>query len=70
MTLGTIAAFGGKRRSDPDGYKTPGDTAELTRDRSLSTVQSNGDYVYASPAEIKRAPSVYFAAETPPEFLA
>lgn len=62
---GTIAAFGG-RRTVPDGTK-PGETAELTKDRTL-TVQSNGDYVYTSPAEIKRAPSIYFAAETPPDF--
>ena len=62
---GTIAAFGG-RRTDPDGTQ-PGDTAELTKDRTL-TVQANGDYVYTSPAEIKRAPSIYFAAETPPDF--
>jgi alpha-glucoside transport system permease protein len=62
---GTIAAFGGKR-TDPTG-STPGETAELTKDRAL-TVQANGDYVYTSPAEIKRAPSIYFAAETPPEF--
>jgi len=62
---GTVAAFGGKR-SEPDGTE-PGETAELTRDRTL-TVQANGDYVYTSPAEITRAPSVYFAAETPPDF--
>jgi alpha-glucoside transport system permease protein len=62
---GTIAAFGG-RRADPTG-SAPGDTAALTRDRTLM-VQVNGDYVYMSPKEIKRAPSVYFASETPPEF--
>jgi len=62
---GTIAAFGGKR-TDPTGA-APGDTAELTRDRTLM-VEANGDYVYTSPNEIKRAPSIYFAAETPPDF--
>ncbi len=62
---GSIAAFGGARTS-PDGTQ-PGDTAELTRDRTL-TVQANGDYVYTSPAEITRAPSIYFASETPPDF--
>ena len=62
---GTVAAFGG-RRSDPTG-SAPGETASLTKDRTLS-VAANGDYTYTSPAEIKRAPSIYFAAETPPEF--
>lgn len=62
---GTVAAFGGKR-SDPTSG-APGETLELTRDRTL-TVAENGDYIYTSPAEIKRAPSVYFAAETPPDF--
>lgn len=61
----TIAGFGG-RRTDPTGTR-PGDTAELTRDRTL-TVQANGDYTYTSPAEIKRAPSIYFSAATPPDF--
>ena len=62
---GSVAAFGG-RRADPTG-SAPGETAALSRDRTL-TVQENGDYRYTSPAEIKRAPSIYFAAETPPEF--
>ena len=62
---GTLAAFGGKR-TDPAGG-TLGETLALTRDRTL-TVQANGDYVYTSPAEIKRAPSIYFAAKTPPDF--
>jgi alpha-glucoside transport system permease protein len=62
---GTVSAFGG-RRSDPTG-SAPGEVAELTKDRTLS-VAANGDYTYTSPAEIKRAPSIYFAAETPPEF--
>ncbi len=61
----SIAAFGG-RRTDPTG-SAPGETAELTRDRTL-TVQENGNYIYTSPAEIKRDPSIYFAAETPPDF--
>ena len=62
---GEISAFGG-RRTDPTG-SAPGETAELTRDRTL-TVMANGDYVYTSPKEIKRAPSIYFAAQTPPDF--
>lgn len=62
---GTVAAFGG-RRANPTG-SAAGETAELTKDRTL-TVQENGDYRYTSPEEIKRAPSIYFAAETSPEF--
>ena len=62
---GSVAAFGG-RRADPTG-SAAGETAELTKERTL-TVQENGDYRYTSPEEIKRAPSIYFAAETPPEF--
>ncbi|MEM7547505.1 MAG: carbohydrate ABC transporter permease [Pseudomonadota bacterium] len=62
---GEIAAFGG-RRTDPTGT-APGETAELTRERTL-TITANGDYIYTSPQEIRRAPSLYFAAETPPEF--
>lgn len=62
---GTVAAFGGKR-TDPNSSK-PGETAELTKDRTLM-VQENGDYLYTSPAEIKRAPSIYYAAATAPEF--
>ena len=63
--IGKIAGFGGKR-TDPTGT-APGETAQLTKDRTL-TVQPNGDYTYTSPAEIKRAPSIYFAAQTPPDF--
>ena len=62
---GTVAKFGG-RRAAPDAF-TPGEVAELTRDRTL-IVQENGDFIYTSPAEIKRAPSIYFAAAQPPEF--
>lgn len=62
---GTVNAFGG-RRSAPDDT-APGETADLSRDRTL-TMQANGDYVYTSPDEITRAPSLYYAAETPPEF--
>ncbi len=62
---GSVSSFGGKR-TDPNGSQ-PGETAQLTKDRTL-TVQENGDYLYTSPAEIKRAPSIYYAAATPPEF--
>ncbi|MFQ6552328.1 carbohydrate ABC transporter permease [Aestuariibius insulae] len=63
--LDTIAGFGGTSR-DPQGTE-PGETAELSRDRTL-TVQENGDYRYSSPEEIDREPSIYFAAQTPPDF--
>ncbi len=63
--LDTIAGFGGTSR-DPQGTE-PGETAELSRDRTL-TVQENGDYRYTSPEEIDREPSIYFAAQTPPDF--
>jgi len=62
---GSITAFGG-RRTTPTSH-APGETAELTKDRTLS-VNANGDYTYTSPAEIRRAPSLYFSAETPPSF--
>ena len=62
---GTVSKFGGTR-AKPDAF-APGELAELTRDRTL-IVEANGDYVYTSPAEIKRAPSVYFAAAQPPDF--
>ena len=62
---GEIVAFGGKR-SAPTAFQ-PGQLGELTKDRTL-TVQANGDFVYTSPKAIKRAPSVYFASATPPDF--
>ncbi|MEM7470182.1 MAG: carbohydrate ABC transporter permease [Pseudomonadota bacterium] len=62
---GTVDKFGG-RRAAPDAF-SPGDLGELTRDRTL-TVAANGDYIYSSPAEITRAPSIYFASATPPDF--
>jgi len=62
---GSITAFGG-RRTNPTG-SAPGEIAKLTKDRTLK-IESNGDYVYTSPAEIKRAPSLYFASATPPDF--
>ncbi|MCY4336464.1 MAG: carbohydrate ABC transporter permease [Litoreibacter sp.] len=62
---GEVQRFGG-RRAAPDAFE-PGVLGELTRDRTLM-VQANGDYIYTSPAEIKRAPSIYFASATPPEF--
>ncbi len=62
---GEVTAFGGKR-TDPTGAQ-PGETATLARDRTL-VVRANGDYVYTSPAEIKRPPSIYFASALPPDF--
>ncbi|MGC3936878.1 carbohydrate ABC transporter permease [Roseobacter sp. EG26] len=62
---GEVIRFGGAR-SNPTA-SAAGETAELTRDRSL-TVQTNGDFVYRSPKEIKRDPSVYYSTATPPEF--
>jgi alpha-glucoside transport system permease protein len=62
---GTLSKFGGAR-ANPTAF-TAGETAELTRDRTL-TVQADGAFVYTSPAEIKRDPSIYFASETPPSF--
>lgn len=62
---GQVTRFGGLR-SAPTEYAA-GETGDLRRDRAL-VVQSNGDYVYSSPAEISRDPSIYFAAETPPDF--
>lgn len=50
---------------DEDGNKIIAETAQI--DRSL-TVMGNGDFSYASAKDIKRAPSVYIMAETPPEF--
>ncbi|WP_298971042.1 carbohydrate ABC transporter permease [uncultured Roseobacter sp.] len=60
-----IIRFGGAR-SNPT-IAAAGETAELTRDRSL-TVQENGDFTYFSPNEIKRDPSVYYSTATPPDF--
>jgi alpha-glucoside transport system permease protein len=62
---GTVSRFGGKRAA-PTEFKA-GETAQLTKDRTL-TVQSDGSYVYTSPAEIKRDPSIYYAASSPPDF--
>ena len=62
---GTVTKFGG-RRTAPTEFAI-GETGTLTRDRTL-LVEADGSYVYTSPAEIKRAPSIYFASETPPDF--
>ncbi|MDW4498830.1 carbohydrate ABC transporter permease [Sulfitobacter sp. D35] len=62
---GTVVNFGGTR-SAPTAM-APGETAELSRDRSL-TVQADGSFVYTSPEEIDRDPSIYFSSATPPEF--
>ncbi|SFR50596.1 carbohydrate ABC transporter permease [Litoreibacter janthinus] len=62
---GAVARFGGTRAA-PTEFKA-GDTAQLTKDRTL-TVQSDGNYVYTSPADIKRDPSVYYSASSPPDF--
>ncbi|AXI44759.1 ABC transporter permease [Sulfitobacter sp. SK012] len=60
-----VIRFGGSR-SAPTDYAA-GETAALTRDRAL-TVQVNGDFVYTSPAEITRNPTVYFSLASPPDF--
>ena len=62
---GEVVRFGG-RRADPTAFAA-GETATLTRDRTL-TVQADGAYVYTSPAEIKRDPSIYFSSKSPPDF--
>lgn len=62
---GEVVRFGG-RRAAPDAF-APGALAELTKGRSLR-VEADGSYVYSSPAEIKRAPSVYFASAQAPDF--
>ncbi len=60
-----VARFGGSR-NNPTAFAV-GETGALSRDRTL-TVAENGDYRFTSPAEITRNPSIYFAAETPPDF--
>ncbi len=62
---GRITAFGGTRAA-PTGF-TAGETAELPRDRTL-VVNPDGSFVFTSPEEFDRDPSLYFAANTPPEF--
>ena len=62
---GEISRFGGTRAKPTAA--APGETLGLTRDRTLR-LEANGDFVYTSPAEIKRDPSIYFASETPPDF--
>ncbi|GFE64248.1 carbohydrate ABC transporter permease [Litoreibacter roseus] len=62
---GEVLRFGGAR-SNPTASGA-GERAELTRDRTLQ-LEANGDYVYTSPAEITRDPSIYFSTATPPEF--
>ena len=62
---GTVVRFGGKR-SAPTEFAA-GETAELTKGRNL-TVYADGRYDYRSPADIKRDPSIYFSAASPPDF--
>lgn len=62
---GSILRFGGTR-SNPTAFAA-GETAELTRDRILN-VQENGDFIYTSPQEIRRDPSIYYSLATPPDF--
>ncbi|PTX56090.1 maltose ABC transporter membrane protein /trehalose ABC transporter membrane protein /sucrose ABC transporter membrane protein [Litoreibacter ponti] len=62
---GTVVRFGG-RRAAPTEFAA-GETADLRRDRTL-LVEADGSFVYSSPAEIKREPSIYFSAESPPDF--
>jgi alpha-glucoside transport system permease protein len=60
-----VIRFGGSR-AEPTEF-TPGNTAELTRDRTL-TVQTDGSFIYTSPEEITRDPTVYFSVASPPDF--
>jgi alpha-glucoside transport system permease protein len=62
---GTVSRFGGTRTA-PTEFAA-GDTAQLTRDRTL-LVQADGAYIYTSPEEITRDPSIYFASEAAPDF--
>jgi len=62
---GEVIRFGGSRNNPT--ANAAGETAELSKDRTL-TVQQNGDFVYTSPAEIKRDPSIYYSTKTPPKF--
>jgi alpha-glucoside transport system permease protein len=62
---GTVSRFGGKR-SAPTEFAA-GETAKLTKGRTL-TVGADGSYSYTSPSEIKRDPSIYFSAASPPDF--
>jgi len=62
----SVSQFGGSSRA-PTEYAV-GETAELSRDRTL-TVQADGSYVFTSPEEFRRSgPRLYFAAKTPPDF--
>lgn len=62
---GVVERFGGIR-SAPTAF-APGETGDLRRDRTLS-VQADGAFVYTSPKEITRDPSIYYASKTPPDF--
>ncbi|WP_308915093.1 carbohydrate ABC transporter permease [Jannaschia sp. LMIT008] len=64
---GEVTAFGG-RRAEPNAFE-PGTTGELVRGRTL-TVETNGDFRYVDPAEEepRRAPTIYFGSEVPPNF--
>lgn len=64
---GQVTAFGW-RSQEPAAY-APGDTAEL-RDGSTLTVQSNGDYSFASSEEFsgRRGKRVFYTASEPPRF--
>ncbi|WP_298256518.1 carbohydrate ABC transporter permease [uncultured Litoreibacter sp.] len=62
---GVVARFGGKRAAPVEF--AAGHTAKLTKGRTL-TVYADGRYDYRSPVEIKRDPSIYFSAASPPEF--
>lgn len=62
---GTVVRFGGKRSAPTE--LAAGETAKLTKGRAL-TVYADGRYDYRSPVDIKRPPSIYFSASTPPSF--
>ncbi|CUH40425.1 L-arabinose transport system permease protein AraQ [Jannaschia seosinensis] len=62
---GEIVAFGGSR-AEPTAF-APGETGELVRGRTLQIAET-GDFTYFYPDEPSRNPTVYIAAEVPPNF--
>lgn len=60
-----IIAFGGTSRAPT--VSQPGELLELSKGRSL-VIGGDGAFRYTSPKEIKRPPSLYFAAKAAPEF--
>lgn len=64
---GVVTAFGATSRAPTDF--TPGDTAPMSRDRTL-TVQENGDYVITAPAldDGNRGPRLFVSTIEDPEW--